>query len=77
MQLTYDQGADAVYVYFSRTPVARTSEVQDGIAIDYSGDGEPVGVEFLDVSDGIDLSRVPRSAEIAELLEGYPFPIFA
>jgi uncharacterized protein YuzE len=77
MQLTYDQLADAVYVYFIRAPVARTGEIEDGIAVDYDEIGRPVGVEFLDVSEGIDLSRVPRSAEIAELLEGYPFPIYA
>lgn len=77
MQLTYDEIADAVYVYFNQADIARTEELTEGRAVDYDHDGVPVGVEFLDVSEGIDLSRVPRADEIARLLEEYPFPVFA
>lgn len=77
MRLTYDQAADAMYIQFDDAPVARTDEVAEGTAIDFDRDGQPVGVEFLDVSDGIDLHAVPNAAEIAELLKEYPFSFSA
>ena len=69
MQLTFDETADAVYVYFSENVVARTHEINDHVSIDYDDNDEPVGVEFLDVSDGIDLDNVPFRAEVSRLLE--------
>jgi uncharacterized protein YuzE len=79
MQLTYsyDESADAVYVYFTRQEVERTEELSDSVAVDYDRDGEPVGVEFLGVSEGIDLDDVPRAEDIARLLEGHNFKIYA
>jgi uncharacterized protein YuzE len=77
MHLTYDQGADALYIQFSDAPVARTDEVAEGTAIDFDRHGHPVGVEFLDVSEGINLRAVPHAVEIAELLKEYPFSISA
>jgi uncharacterized protein YuzE len=77
MFLTYDEQADAVYVQFARTSVARTEELSDGVAVDYDADGRAVGVESLDVSEGIDLDRVPRRAQVAKLLEERHFKIFA
>lgn len=77
MYLTYDQEADAVYVYFNQSPVARTDELSDAVAVDYDSSGQPVGVEFLTVSYGIDLERVPHRAEVAKLLEERHFKIYA
>ena len=77
MYLTYDEQADAVYVQFARSSVTRTEELSDSVAVDYDADGQAVGVEFLDVSEGIDLDQVPRRAEVAKLLEERHFKIFA
>lgn len=79
MQLTYDEIADAAYVYFTQAPVSSTEELASGVLVDYDKDGVAVGVEFLDVSDGIDLSEVPRRDEITSLLANHPskFPTFA
>jgi uncharacterized protein YuzE len=76
MHLTYDETADAVYVYFSRNDVDRTEELTDLVNVDYDAEGKPVGVEFLNVSDGIDLDAVPRRDEVARLLEDRRFRIF-
>ena len=77
MFLTYDEQADAVYVQFARNSVARTEELSDRVAVDYDAGGRAVGVEFLDVSEGIDLDQVPRRAQVAKLLEERHFKIFA
>ncbi len=77
MHLTYDEAADAVYVYFTRNEVDRTDEVSSQVYVDYDANGDPVGIEFLDVSDGIDLNDIPRRDDVARLLEGRDFRIYA
>jgi uncharacterized protein YuzE len=77
MYLTYDQEADAVYVYFTQNSVARTEEVSDLVAVDYDASRQPTGVEFLSVSAGIDLGRIPHRAEVAKLLEQRHFKVYA
>ena len=37
--------------------------------MDYDAEGQPVGVQFLDVKDGIDLDAVPHKGDVAKLLE--------
>ena len=70
MQLEYDPEADAIYISLTgdERPVSRTEELDDLRSVDYDANGEPVGVEFLSVSDGIDLARVPQQASVAEIL---------
>lgn len=77
MYLTYDETADAVYVYFERRDVDRTDQLTDRVNVDYAADGIPIGVEFLDVSLGIDLDNVPHRAEVARLLDERHFRVFA
>ncbi len=77
MYLTYDPEADAVYVYFAEREVAATEEISDSVAVDFDTSGQPVGVEFLNVSLGIDLGQIPHRAEVAKLLEDRRFKIYA
>lgn len=77
LRLTFDQEADAVYVYFSGEDVDHTDELTEQVNVDYDVKGEPVGVEFLDVSEGIDLDHVPRRRDIAKLLDEGRFRVFA
>ncbi len=77
MYLTYDPEADAVYVYFAEREVAATEEISDSVAVDFDSSGQPVGVEFLNVSVGIDLGKIPHRAEVAKLLEDRRFKIYA
>lgn len=58
--IQYDHEADVLYVRLAAgVVVARTVELDDARLIDYSADGAVVGLEFLDASEGIDLSDVP------------------
>jgi uncharacterized protein YuzE len=60
----YDPDADAAYVRLSNGKYDVTEELDDRRNIDYDAEGCALGVEFLYVSDGIDLSDLPRAAEI-------------
>ena len=46
-QIEFDSEADAAYVRVSDAPVVRTSEVADGIIVDFDADDGMVGVEVL------------------------------
>lgn len=77
MYLTYDEAVDAVYVYFERRDVERTDQLSERVNVDYAADGSAIGVEFLDVSLGIDLDNVPHRADVARLLDERHFRVFA
>lgn len=65
---THDPEADAVYVYLSEAKVAKSVNLDDLRVIDYSSEGKVVGVEFLGVSGGVDLSDVPYQQRVEKLI---------
>jgi len=72
MMLRYDEEVDALYVSFQ--PIGpgdskRQRLLDDRRIVDLGADGEPIGVEFLCVRDGLNLEGVPRAEEIARALE--------
>lgn len=71
MIIEYDDEADALYVAFERVGSGDSihqAVLDDRRTIDYDQYGEPIGVEFLDYSDGINIEGVPRAEEIAQAL---------
>lgn len=73
MLLEYDSEADAIYVSFRPIDdgeVARTKSLDSNRNVDYDSDGVAVGVEFLDVREGVRFDGLPRSEEIRELFAG-------
>lgn len=50
MRTTFDADADAMYIYLSERPVARTVRVSNRIAVDLDGDDNLRGIEILFVS---------------------------
>lgn len=75
--LEYDPDADAAYITFRDAPWDHMDILDDYRNIDYAPDGEPVGVELLYVSKGVNLDGLPRAREIARLLETQHIKIFA
>ncbi|MEE9583946.1 MAG: DUF2283 domain-containing protein [Candidatus Brocadiales bacterium] len=47
MKITYDEQADAMYIYFSESPVATTKKVGEGVFVDLDSDGVIRGLEVL------------------------------
>jgi len=72
MKVEYDPLVDALYVQLSDKPFAYTENISlrrdYERGVDYAEDGTPIGVEFLNVSHGVDLTDVPRADEIAKAL---------
>jgi uncharacterized protein YuzE len=51
--MTYSKDADAVYIFLREdVTIVRTRNLDGSRLIDYAQDGEPIGVELLDVSEG-------------------------
>jgi uncharacterized protein YuzE len=74
MMFRYDDQADALYVYFRYIEPGGAKDIRnldDFRNVDLDADGEPIGVEFLCVRDGINLVGVPRAGEIAKLLREF------
>ena len=75
MRIEYDQSADAIYVWLREVPYAYGRDLDESRRIDYGADHQPLGVELLDVSQGIDLRGLPAAAQIAKAIEHYQFRI--
>jgi len=50
MKIEYSKEADALYVYFKQSEVAKSKEVEEGVVIDLDGEGHLIGIEILDAS---------------------------
>ncbi len=50
MRITYDKGADALYIQLKEAKAAESIEVNEGIIIDLDESKNPLGVEILYVS---------------------------
>lgn len=67
-RLEYSEYADCAYVYLGEGDFARTRMLDDRRIIDLATDGSVIGVEFVDVSGGVDLEGIPERAVVAGLL---------
>jgi len=51
MKIKYDKETDVVYISFSSGKIVESDQDKPGIIIDYSEDGQVVGIEVLNASD--------------------------
>ena len=58
--IDYSPESDAVYVTLTDKPASRQKFLDDYRIVDLAEDGSVVGVEFLGVSGGIDLTDLPE-----------------
>ena len=59
MRVIYYPEEDALYIQLLDSHVSHGRAVDDRRHVDYTTTGEVAGVEFLYVSDGIDLNDIP------------------
>jgi len=50
MKIEYSKTADALYVYFKQSEVAKSKEVEEGVVVDLDAERHLVGIETLDAS---------------------------
>jgi uncharacterized protein YuzE len=57
MKIEYDASVDALYIYVQPplTPVDRSVIVDEGRVVDLDSSGSAVGIELLEVSEGVRL----------------------
>lgn len=77
-RMTYNKDADATYIYLREgMAVARTRNLDGARLVDYAEDGEPIGIELLDVSEGVNLDDLPSRDIVSLLLEQHDIKVFA
>ena len=69
LRVESDPQADAVYIHLRDVPVSFTRELDDRCYVDYGADDQPVGIDLLSVSHGVEVSRLPYSSDIARVVE--------
>lgn len=78
VRVTHNKDADALYIYLHEDmQVSRTRNLDGSRLIDYADDGEPIGIELLDVSEGISLDGLPARDMVARLLAEHHIEICA
>ena len=50
MKIKYDKETDVVYITFSSLKIAESDQKKQGIILDYSEEGQIVGIEILNAS---------------------------
>ena len=68
VECTYDSQADAVYVHLARTPYSYGKDVDTERRVDFDSEDNPIGVELLCVSTGVNVGNLPERRRIAESL---------
>ncbi len=71
VRITHDPEADAVYVVLRDVTVAHTEELDSDRIVDYGADGQPRGIELLNVSMGVDLDGMPERDRVPVGLPGH------
>jgi uncharacterized protein YuzE len=78
VQFEHDHDADAAYVQInSAEKVTRTKQLDPNRMVDYGADGTIVGIEFLNVSSGVDLTGLPHHDKLTRLFERNHIRLFA
>lgn len=69
MKVTYDQTADAMYIYFARNKKSTRTEVMgEGIVMDYEDD-KLIGIEILDASKKLSKRELkPATANLQRII---------
>ena len=70
-QVQLDTAAGSLYIRLNHSPVHQTREFGDFRMVDYDAQGRIVGVEFLQIKGGIDLSGLPEHQRLQTALQAH------
>jgi len=68
MEYKYDREADAIYITLKSDQYAYGTDLDDDRRIDYASNEQPIGIELLSVSSGVNLYGLPCDDEVAYIL---------
>ena len=57
MKIRYDKETDIVYISFSSLKIYESDQEKPGIILDYSADGQIVGIEVLNASSKMEMEN--------------------
>ena len=77
MTLEYDKDVQAVYIQLRDLPYAFGKDLDNFRRIDFSADGQPVGVELLDVDQGVNTDGLPERNSIEDALAEHGIKAYA
>jgi uncharacterized protein YuzE len=78
MTIDYDHDADAIYITLRPgLQYAYGEDLDDSRRVDYGIDGQPIGIELLQVSSGIKVDDLPEQLAIQGLLQQYGLRLVA
>ena len=63
-----NEEADILYLKFLSGPVSVTREYGDHRLVDYDRYGSLIGIEFIGIEPGLDVSDLPERAQIEQAL---------
>ena len=63
MKITWYTEEDALYVRFGETSIASGQDLDDDRHLDKAKDGSLIGIEFLNISNGVNLDDIPEPFE--------------
>ena len=62
MRLSYDPDTDALYIHFREIAGSDVEEIAPGVVVDLDNEGKIVGMEILDASESVDLTKLETRA---------------
>jgi uncharacterized protein YuzE len=68
MTFKHDPAADAIYITLREVPYAGGKDLDDSRRVDLGPDGQPRGIELLNVSHGVRMAGLPHADEVTALL---------
>lgn len=77
LRIEHDPEADAVYIRLRDAPYAFGRDLDDARRVDFGLGEQPIGIELLFVSHGVDVTGLPQEDVVARLLEEHGFRVLA
>jgi uncharacterized protein YuzE len=69
MKISYDKATDSLYIHLADRPSVDSSEVNDGVVLDFDANGALVGIDLQHASERADINNLSVSKlPLGELL---------